>query len=87
MTFSRRLVRRMLRVLQLDRLYTDAAIGHGSFGIIRKVKRKEDGYVRLVPSLAGAIGSPWCRFSVAKRLAIRRCRRRSANSCRPSCPS
>lgn len=25
--------------------YTDACIGHGSFGIIRKVKRKSDGYV------------------------------------------
>jgi hypothetical protein len=27
--------------------YTDAPIGHGSFGIIRKVKRKSDGYVCL----------------------------------------
>jgi hypothetical protein len=25
----------------------DIFIGHGSFGIIRKVKRKSDGYVRL----------------------------------------
>ena len=26
---------------------TNASTGHGSFGIIRKVKRKSDGYVRV----------------------------------------
>ncbi|ORY18714.1 kinase-like domain-containing protein [Clohesyomyces aquaticus] len=26
-------------------MYTDAPIGHGSFGVIRKVKRKSDGYI------------------------------------------
>jgi hypothetical protein len=36
----------------LHTAYTDASIGHGSFGIIRKVKRKSDGYVR--PHCLGA---------------------------------
>lgn len=59
------------------------SIGSGSFGVIRKVRRKADGFVChfLASKLQGfGYADSLYRFSAERRLTISRCPIRSVNS-------
>ena len=64
-------------------LNTDVHQGCGSFGIIRKVKRKSDGFVSGLCMLM-CDNPNSSRSYAARRSTISKCLRRSANSSRPN---